>query len=164
MIASTREDQVASIVQSLRNVKLLETLTDEQLHTIADAVQERAFQPGDRIISKGDEGETFYMIKSGKVVCTDIGSAEDSSDVDLGEGSYFGERALLLAEPRAANVVAKTPVTCMVLDRMAFTELLGPLREILDDNLKMRVVSSISVFSELSDTEKEHVSILHSLG
>jgi CRP-like cAMP-binding protein len=161
MIASTREDQVASIVQSLRNVQLLETLTDEQLHTIADAVQERAFQPGDRIISKGDEGETFYMIKSGEVVCTDIGSSESANDVTLGEGSYFGERALLLAEPRAANVVAKTPVTCMVLDRMAFTELLGPLREILDDNLKMRVVSSISVFSDLSDAEKEHVRNYH---
>jgi hypothetical protein len=32
------------------------------------------FKPGDTIIRKGDHGDSFYMIKAGRVVCTGIGS------------------------------------------------------------------------------------------
>lgn len=34
-----------------------------------------SFKPGDTIIRKGDVGDAFYIIKSGKVVCTGAGTA-----------------------------------------------------------------------------------------
>ena len=37
---------------------------------------------------------------------------------------YFGERALVTGEPRAANVRAETETTCLVMDRASFNELL----------------------------------------
>ena len=154
MIASTREDQLAAIIDTLRQVKLLSSLSDEQLNKIADAVQEMSFEAGDKIINKGEEGNSFYMIKTGDVLCTEIGSG-DQKDIPLKEGSYFGERALLLAEPRAANVIAQKKVTCLMLDRKAFVELLGPLRDLLDHNLKLRVVSALAVLSGLSEKEKD---------
>lgn len=154
MIASTREDQLAVIIDTLRKVKLLESLSDEEMNKIAEAVQEQSFEPGDKIINKGEEGNTFYMIKSGSVLCTDIGDGS-AADIPLTEGSYFGERALLLAEPRAANVLAQDAVTTLKLDRKAFTELLGPLRDLLDRGLKLRVISAIPVLSALTETERE---------
>jgi len=53
------------------------------------------------------------------------------------KGHYFGERALLTNENRAANIVVTSPVmTCLTLDRKTFTRLLGPLSNILKRNME----------------------------
>ncbi len=50
-------------------------------------------------------------------------------------GDYFGERALIKNEPRAANVIAKTKCTVVSLDRHSFKRLLGPLEDLLKRNM-----------------------------
>ena len=50
-------------------------------------------------------------------------------------GDYFGERALLKNEPRAANVVAKSECVVVSMDRHSFKRLMGPLEEILKRNM-----------------------------
>ena len=51
-------------------------------------------------------------------------------------GQYFGERALLTSDLRAASIVATTPVKCLTLDQSTFRRLLGPLDEILKRNME----------------------------
>lgn len=161
MVASNREDQLSEIKKALRAVKILESLTEEQLARIADAVQIIDFKAGDTIIRKGEAGDkasTFYMIKAGQVKCKDIGEGDKRlADIELEAGKFFGERALLLDEPRAANVVALKPTACMTLDRKAFNNLLGPLQELLDQNLSLTVLSSMPMFAKLGAREKEAV-------
>jgi CRP-like cAMP-binding protein len=144
------------IKTALQKVSLLQPLRDAQLSRVADVVQLVHFAKGETIIRKGERGHVFYMIKTGSVVCTEIGSGRQE-DVSLPSGAYFGERALLMDEPRAANVIATSQTTCMVLDREAFTELLGPLREVLARNLGTRVLHSVPVLKSLSDEEREAV-------
>lgn len=52
------------------------------------------------------------------------------------EGDYFGERALLKNEPRAANVVAQSKLKVAQIDRGSFMRLLGPLDNILARNME----------------------------
>ena len=52
-------------------------------------------------------------------------------------GDYFGERALLKNEPRAANVVAKTECVVVSMNRHSFKRLLGPLEDILKRNMEL---------------------------
>ena len=51
-------------------------------------------------------------------------------------GKYFGERALLTNELRAASIVATSAVQVLSLDRATFQRLLGPLDPILKRNME----------------------------
>jgi len=62
------------------------------------------------------------------VLCSDIGSGEPSiPDVELLAGRYFGERALISNDPRAATVTAVSDVTLLSLNGQNFKSLLGGL-------------------------------------
>lgn len=94
----------------------------------------------------------FYMIKDGTVSVQDVGDKFKAHK--LGPGDYFGERALMTNEPRAATVIADTKVIVMALDKVAFHRLLGPIQEVLDYNLSMRVLNSVKLFEKLTPQER----------
>ena len=105
---------------------------------LADAIHEKWFEEGDYVITEGQEGETFYMLMSGKATATKtLEPGKAPVDVmEYKEGDYFGERALLKNEPRAANVIAKTRLQVVILDRKSFRRLLGPIDTILMRNME----------------------------
>jgi len=148
----------SEIKKSLRGVEMLRSLTDAQVTRLADVVQVTEFAAGQTIIHKGERGHVFYIIKSGKVVCTEVGNGvRQLEDVHLSTGEYFGERALLMDEPRAANVIAEVATSCYVLDRSAFDDLLGPLHEVMGRNVSTRVLLSVPILKTLADHEREAV-------
>ena len=51
--------------------------------------------------------------------------------LEIGQGGYFGEIALLMSKPRQATVKADVNVELLVLDRKTFTRVMGPLTDIL---------------------------------
>lgn len=142
-------------LEALKKVKLLEQLTEDQLRTVANSVQALQFRAGDVIVHKGDPGSMMYMIHSGTVVCTDIGRGAGAASVELNEGEYFGERALLASEPRAATVVAKTDVRVMALDQKTFASVLGPLQEVLNYNRMFRTLESVAVLKTVPFARKK---------
>jgi len=105
---------------------------------LADAIHEKWVEQGEYVITEGQEGETFFMIMSGKATATKtLEPGKAPVDVmEYKEGDYFGERALLKNEPRAANVVAKTRLQLVALDRKSFKRLLGPIDTILMRNME----------------------------
>lgn len=156
-IAQTSSNKTEDIRAALKNVELLADLTDDQLYKISDSVEVFTYNEGDVIINKGEEGKVFYMVKEGTVKVTDVGT--QFQDHTLGPGTYFGERALLTGEPRAATITAQSKkVLLMALDREAFQSLLGPLSELLNHNMNFRVLTSVKLFEKLSGNEKMKLS------
>ena len=115
------------------------------------------FRIGDEVIRKGTEGNVFYIIKEGTMRVTDVGDGRSYPDHDLGPGDYFGERALLTGEPRAANIKAISSVVLMALDRVSFDTLLGPLKDVLNQNMIIRALNSLKFFDNLSPNMKVRV-------
>ncbi|KAG9399113.1 hypothetical protein AC1031_012070 [Aphanomyces cochlioides] len=133
----------------------LQPLTEEQLEMVAEAVYRLHFRQGDIIVRKGDVGNVLYMIQSGTVVCTDLGALED---IELHEGDYFGERALIKDEPRAATVLAKSnDVDVMAVERQVFTSVLGPLQDVIKQNLLTRSLQGIPLLKELPDSVRQQL-------
>jgi len=52
-------------------------------------------------------------------------------------GDYFGERALIKNEPRAANIIALSNLKVLSLDRHSFKRLMGNMEEILKRNMNV---------------------------
>ena len=73
---------------------------------LADAIKDVWFKKGDLIIKEGEKGDIFYMIMNGTAMatkCLEKGKAPVKV-MSYQQGEYFGERALLKNEPRAANI------------------------------------------------------------
>ena len=53
----------------LRNIPILAPLDEAQRQAVADALQRINVAAGTKIITQGDEGDAFYIIEEGEVVC-----------------------------------------------------------------------------------------------
>ena len=120
----------------LETVSILGGLLPYERMTVADALKERTFPAGAAVLNEGDLGSQFYIIERGEVKCTKKGVASEVSP-RLGPGAYFGERALLTNEARAATVTAVTDVVCQMLDRETFQRILGPLEDTFRRNMQV---------------------------
>jgi eukaryotic-like serine/threonine-protein kinase len=85
----------------------------------------KVFPPGSVIIREGDVGDAAYMIVSGRCQVTRRVGEQEEPITTMGAGDVFGEMALLLAEPRAATVVAEDNVTVLLLDQRTLSAGLG---------------------------------------
>ena len=123
----------------LTQVKLLQTMDAYERSKLADAFKEESYKAGEIIIQEGEEGHIFYLMEQGEAVATKtLKVGEATTEVMQYQiGDYFGERALIKNQPRAANVIAKTDCNLVILDRHSFKRLLGPIEDILKRNMEL---------------------------
>ena len=79
------------------------------------------------------------QLKQGECIATKT-LEPGKGDVQVKEykvGDYFGERALIKGEPRAANIIVSSDKAKVIsLDRTSFKRLLGPIEELLKRNIQ----------------------------
>jgi CRP-like cAMP-binding protein len=151
IVAVSSHDEHARLKSSLRT-GIFADLDVEQFERIAAAATRVQFHDGDQIIRKGDVGEVFYIIDKGSVLCTNIGGGQ--SDNILSSGDYFGERALVKAEPRAADVFAVGETELIAVHRDDLEGVLGTVRDMLEHNIGMRLLLCVPFISRLPDEQK----------
>lgn len=107
------------------------------------------FKAGTRIVQKGEEGSVFYIIQEGNVTLHDIGLGDSRlEDLVLGPGSWFGERALLTGEVRAANATALNDVGTYAMDRETFDASIGPLENVLKRGMRLNAIKTLPIFAK----------------
>ncbi|MCA9790396.1 MAG: cyclic nucleotide-binding domain-containing protein [Candidatus Eremiobacteraeota bacterium] len=81
----------------------------------------KTFQAREQIIRKGDLGECFYVVQSGEAEVIRDGTVVKV----LGRYDYFGEMAIVLDQPRYADVVARSRVEVIMIDRLDFLQFIA---------------------------------------
>lgn len=113
--------QVEDRLGLLSAVPLLAGLTKDQLEALAVRGREQSFAAGDVIVREGQVASGLYLILGGVAEVRRAGRPV----ARLSAGEFFGEAALVLDQPRTADVVAVTALRCLVLDRWEFWGAVG---------------------------------------
>jgi len=97
------------------------------IQAIFTSLEDIEANPGDEIITQGDAGDYFYIIKSGrcKVMRTMPGQEKALKLANLEAGATFGEEALISDAKRNASVVMLTKGTLSRLSKANFLKLLN---------------------------------------
>ena len=111
---------------TLKKVPLLESLSVEELRQTAAALEVHYYKPGEFVIKEGDDTDvSMYIIESGTALCTKEGVNEGKPIKEYAARDFFGERALLADEPRAASIAAESELSVLRLNRKAYERILA---------------------------------------
>jgi CRP/FNR family cyclic AMP-dependent transcriptional regulator len=111
--ASVRQDAPADAVAPLQ---------PETLRGIASTGVVRTFPRHTVLINEGDQGDSLFVILSGRVKIYSSNEAGREFVIDFqGPGEYVGEMSLDGA-PRSASVITVEPTTCAVVNRAQFRD------------------------------------------
>ncbi|KAM7353736.1 cGMP-dependent protein kinase for isoform 1-T2 [Cochliomyia hominivorax] len=124
----------AEYTDFLKSVPIFKNLQEDTLIKISDVLEETHYQQGDYIVRQGARGDTFFIISKGQVrVTIKLPNTQEEKFIrTLTKGDFFGEKALQGDDLRTANIICDSPdgVTCLVIDRETFNQLISNLDEI----------------------------------
>ncbi len=109
---------------------LFYSLSPAVLSSISEKMRLVEFSAGDDIVREGDPGESFFLIKAGRVRVLKESSDGELVLSELGSSEGFGEMSLLIDQPRSATVRAIGAVTALQLTKDDFTSLMRSLPEL----------------------------------
>jgi|SRR5436305_5097699 len=95
----------------LKSVSLFESLSKRELREVAHCADELDVEEGTHLVREGEFSYEFFAIMEGSAEVT----REGAHVADLGPGDFMGEMGLLSHDRRNASVVARSPMTVMVL-------------------------------------------------
>lgn len=104
----------------LAGIPLFRNLSPKQLAAVDALVTTVDVAAGRELIRQGAVGREFFVVVTGEAEVR----RDDAVIATRGPGTFFGETALLLDQPRNASVVAVTDMTIEVIDRQDFRQLL----------------------------------------
>ncbi|GKY93933.1 hypothetical protein MPSEU_000360200 [Mayamaea pseudoterrestris] len=136
--ASTQVDMAslnmseAAKMELVRNIPYFNDLSLADLDVVLSRAKQLTYDAGTVLMRQGRRGRTFYILTQGEVevmIQQDAGLDPLVSPNPrymgavinrLGPGDYFGERALITGEPRAASIRATETVTVWAFDKDDF--------------------------------------------
>ena len=108
--------------QRIAHADPLAPLAEDILREIASSGVVRQFPKNVVLINEGDQGDSLFIVVSGRVKVFASSAAGKEVVIDFhGPGEYVGEMALDGA-PRSASVVTVEPTTCAVVSRGQFRD------------------------------------------
>jgi CRP/FNR family transcriptional regulator, cyclic AMP receptor protein len=108
-------------LEAIRSVPLFASLSDEATRELRSLLGTRAVREGTPLFRAGDQGDSMYLIESGRVRISVKG--EDRKEIILAElarGDFFGEMALIDGKRRSADAIVIEDAQLAILSRDKF--------------------------------------------
>jgi len=100
-----RQTDEESVHSLLRDIPLFDELSSGELSSIESILHRREYDPGEVLFHQGNPGVGMYIIQKGTIEIVYEPTGETL--VELSDGDFFGELALLNETPRSATAVSK---------------------------------------------------------
>jgi hypothetical protein len=94
--------------RQLRRVKILATMTDEQLERFSRVVDVERIPQWTVVVKQGEHGDSMYLVLEGELRVRMEVMGKETILATLGPGDFFGDIAIFDLGPRAADVVANS--------------------------------------------------------
>jgi serine/threonine protein kinase len=134
-----------SDVQFLMHTKLLDAIPQEAKCHLLNCMTPKYLKAGERLISQGDEGDSFYVIQDGTCVIKVEKEGKLYPVAHIKTGNIVGEMAIVTGERRTAHVDAQTDMKLWGISRTQFDEICNvcpDLRDFLTEIVANRFSSS----------------------
>ncbi len=117
-----------SVIERIRKIAIFSDFKndEERLGRIAAKLKTKRHEAGSAIIVEGEEGDTLFVLNSGRVrILRNTLSGESFALVNLDADAnvYFGEIALIDSDRRSATVMDLTACETLTLSRKDYLEL-----------------------------------------
>lgn len=113
-------DRAVANMTMLKRMPLFRELTYKQINMISSMLESRTVPARTVIIREGEQGDAFYIIKSGEVMVTAGTETGERTVGIMGEAEYFGEIALITNQPRMATVKSVSETELLILEKRDF--------------------------------------------
>jgi ATP-binding cassette subfamily B protein len=130
----------------IQNSYIFKSLDENGLRMLMLAGKIYAFKEGEVLMREGEDGDLFYIVKSGKVTVFMTKDGCEAPINTLGRGACIGEVAVLTGTRRTASVRALEPVTAVGISREDIQSLAATypkVREILQKLIESRAKQMI---------------------
>jgi len=134
-------------------------LDEQTLSRLTDLFTTVTFAEDEVLYRRGDRGDVLYIVKTGSVLLSDLGSGESKYvDVVSNPGACFGEMAILtkggIRQGAATAISPNTETFC--LSRFDFEEVFGDQQEMLILCEKRNLLNSVPIFPSSGLQPHEH--------
>lgn len=130
----------------LASVPAFSDFSDQQLCVLEQKASVVSYRGGDVVFCQGEDGDVFYVINKGAVdvLIQDQPALLKKGDLGrivnrLTEGCYFGERALMTSEKRAASIRAIHDTVCLTFSRAVYEELISGSNALIGNDTNVDV-------------------------
>lgn len=156
--STPRFGEAIELLDIFAMVDFLRDLPLSRAKALLQVAQRLQLPAGERIVTQGTHGDSFYIIVHGTVQIVKDGLPIKRYRA----GDYFGEIAILLDQPRSADAIAKTDVDLVAIDRNDFlsvlrgSEMLTRLERLVRvrDEGAWELLGKNSVLSALTSSQK----------
>mmetsp|Transcript_114831 Transcript_114831/g.364946 ORF Transcript_114831/g.364946 Transcript_114831/m.364946 type:complete len:931 (-) Transcript_114831:109-2901(-) len=126
----------ARMARTLAKVCVFRHLPQLQLDVLVSGLTRRRYKKGEKVVLQGDRGTHFYVVVEGEAFELIDGKVVRK----IARFGYFGERAILFGEPRAATieVASSAGAEIWALDRDTFRQVVRD-KTLTAEQLKYRV-------------------------
>lgn len=157
-VSPPEHKEAIALLDAVSMVDFLRDLPLSRARQLLQVARRISLPATERIVKQGTRGDAFYIVVNGHVDVVRDGVKLKAYQA----GDYFGERALILDEPRMADVVASTDVDLLAIDRDDFLPLLrgSEMLKRLERLVRVRdegaweLISKNSVLSSLTSSQK----------
>ncbi|KAF6205063.1 hypothetical protein GE061_019230 [Apolygus lucorum] len=114
------DEQRRNCRERMKEVMLFREVSPEDLSALVDAMIFKEVEPGEKIITQGEDGDYFYVIESGLYEAYFASNEGVKGIAKYNNHGTFGELALMYNVPRTCSVKALTRGGLWALERDTF--------------------------------------------